>query len=78
MTTKTERQEILRNQIAYHYDSCQIDFVDAFNTCFGEDMLADTTLSRQLSGRIGISNAWHVAYQLYFKSLKSDGDDIPF
>lgn len=66
MTTNKERQDYLRNCIAQYYDSNQCAFTRAFNQMFEEKMLDNTTVSRQLSGQIRISNAWYVSYMMFF------------
>lgn len=46
-------------------------FVSAFNEAAGFEALHETTLSRQLSGSLGITNFAQVAYVLFFSSYGS-------
>ena len=41
-------------------------FIAAFNETAGVDALDETTLSRQLSGRIALSGGYAAAYGLFF------------
>ena len=66
MTNQTERRDFIRDCVAAYYDGHYQAFVDDLNDYFGEKMLCPTTLSRQLSGRTRVSNAWYVAYKLFF------------
>lgn len=42
-------------------------FIIAFNQQAGFDALDETTLSRQLSGRVSLSAAWKCAYKFFFE-----------
>ena len=47
-------------------------FIVAFNEASGEE-LDETTLSRQLSGKIALSAGWRAAYTLFFKIESNAG-----
>ena len=64
------RQIYLLEQITDHYGGYYLGFVNAFNEHYGEKLADATTLSRQLSGKIQITNAWYAAYRAYFENLK--------
>jgi hypothetical protein len=42
-------------------------FIAAFNWYAGFEALNETTLSRQLSGRVALSNGWKAAYAIVFE-----------
>lgn len=54
----------LSNNIARHFPTRR-EFIENFNL-LAEAGLNETTLSRQLSGRIGLGMGWKAAYTLFF------------
>lgn len=60
--------EELKTKISTHFPTRR-DFIKTFNTQVGFDALHETDLSRQLAGRIGLTNAWKSAYKLFFETL---------
>lgn len=59
-------KETLKHEIETRFDSRRV-FVLAFNEAAGFEALNETTLSRQLSGSIAISNFAGAAYLFFFK-----------
>lgn len=66
MTTET-----IKANIEARYKSKRA-FILAFNEASGEE-LDETTLSRQLSGKIALSAGWRAAYTLFFKIESNAG-----
>ena len=63
--------ETLKSTMEARYKSKRA-FIIAFNEQAGFDALDETTLSRQLSGRVSLSAAWKCAYKFFFeKSLQN-------
>ena len=60
MTNKT-----LKQYIKARFPSRRA-FIAAFNEAAGFDALEETNLSRQLAGRVSLSNGWGAAYALFF------------
>jgi len=58
--------EQLATNIARHFLTRRA-FIECFNKYAGFEALNETTLSRQLSGRIGLGNGWKAAYTLIFE-----------
>ena len=58
--------EQLSANIARHF-STRRAFIEAINLQAEFGALNETTLSRQLSGRVALSNGWRVAYTLFFE-----------
>ena len=56
--------EQLSTNIARHFPTRRA-FIADFNLRT-DNTLDETTLSRQLSGRIGLGNGWKAAYTLFF------------
>lgn len=61
MTTTT-----LKQTIEARYKSKRA-FIVEFNDKAGFEALDETTLSRQLSGRVSLSAAWKCAYKFFFE-----------
>lgn len=57
----------LSDKIARHYPTRRA-FLEEFNLCT-EVGLDETTLSRQLSGGIGLGMGWKAAYTLFFNYI---------
>jgi hypothetical protein len=58
----------LRQQIQSLFNTSR-DFVAAFNKAAGFGALDETTLSRQLSGRVSLSRGWIAAYTFFFQAM---------
>jgi hypothetical protein len=58
--------EQLSANIARHFPTRRA-FIEAINLQAEFKALNETTLSRQLSGRVAMSNGWRVAYTLFFE-----------
>jgi len=59
-------QQQLATNIARHFPTRRA-FVEELNFQAEFNALDETTLSRQLSGRIGLGNGWKAAYTLFFE-----------
>ena len=66
MTTET-----LKATIEARYKSKRA-FIIALNKQSGFEALDETTLSRQLSGRVALSAAWKCAYKFFFDGHPAD------
>lgn len=60
-------KETLLHEIETRFPSRRA-FVSAFNEAAGFEALHETTLSRQISGSLGITNFARAAYVLFFSS----------
>lgn len=56
----------LSDNIARHFPTRRA-FIEELNFHAEFNALDETTLSRQLSGKIGLGNGWRVAYTLFFE-----------
>jgi len=63
-------KEQLKKEIEARFQSRRA-FVFSFNEKAGFAALDETTLSRQVSGRVGLSAAWQCAYLFFFSSYST-------